>query len=261
MLTGIAVNTWMQDVRYAVRLLRKSPLFTATAALSLAIGIGADTTIFSIVNALLVRPLPGIEAPRRLIDLGRTQDSRGFDTVSYPYYQDVRTRTTTLSGVYAYGVEPQPMSLGGAGEAERLYGSLTTANYFTVLGTRPALGRLFQDEDDKPGAAPVAVISYALWQRKFGGDPSAVGRTLIINGYPFALIGVAPRGFQGTTMLRGDVWTPMSTLEQAIPRMNASILKQRRSVWLMMGARLRDGVSIGQARAELQTIGAALERE
>src|SRR4051812_24126 len=112
------LDTTLQDVRYAFRLLKKSPMFTATAALSLAIGIGANATIFSIASALLVRPLPGLTQAHRLADIGRTQDGRGFDTVSYPNFADLRDRAGTLAGVYAYDIEPQPMSLGTNGEAE-----------------------------------------------------------------------------------------------------------------------------------------------
>lgn len=117
-------DTLRQDVRYASRLLRRSPLFTVTAALSLAIGIGANATIFSIASALLLRPLPGLAEPDRLVDVGRTQDGRGFDNLSYPNYRDLRDRAKTLSGLFAYRVEPQPMSLGTSGEAERIYGTM-----------------------------------------------------------------------------------------------------------------------------------------
>ena len=140
-------ETVLQDIRYAVRLLRRSPLFTATAALSLAVGIGANSTIFSIVSAFLLSPLPGLGEPDRLVDVGRTQDDRGFDTVSYPNYRDLRERTKTLDGLYAYRVEPQPMSLATQGDAERIYGNIVTANYFTVLGAHPHAGRLLQDSD------------------------------------------------------------------------------------------------------------------
>ena len=132
------LETLLQDVRFALRLLRKSPLFTLTAALSLAIGIGANTTIFSVANALLLRPLPGLAAPDRLVDLGRTQRGEGFDTVSHPFYRSVRERATTLDGVYATRLEPTPMSLGGRDAAERVFGTIVSGNYFTVLGTRAA---------------------------------------------------------------------------------------------------------------------------
>src|SRR5262245_13786907 len=118
------LETWIQDGRFALRLLRKSPLFTITAALSLAIGIGANTTIFSVANALLMRPLPGLAEPERLVDLGRTTRGEGFDTVSYHYYRTLRERTTTLENVYAYEAEPTAMSLGGRAQAERIYGSV-----------------------------------------------------------------------------------------------------------------------------------------
>ena len=169
-------STWVQDAKYAIRWLRHSPLFTAVAALSLAIGIGANTAIFSVANALLLKPLPGLSEPATLVDLGRTTNGRGFDTVGYQYYQAIRERSRTLSGVYATRLEPSPMSLGGAGEAERVYGTLVSANYFTVLGTRPVVGRLLQDDDDaSPAKAAVAVISYELWQRRFNGDPASPG--------------------------------------------------------------------------------------
>lgn len=255
-------DTWLQDIRYGLRLLRKSPVFTATAALSLAIGIGANTTIFSIVSALLLRPLPGLHDPGRLVDVGRTQNGSGFDSTSYPNFQDLRARTTTLDDVFAYRIEPEAMSLTENGQAERIYGSVVSANYFTVLGTRPHLGRLLQDSDDPaPGANPVTVISRELWERRFGGDPGVVGRAVTINGSAFTVVGVAPAGFQGTTVLRSDLWVPMGMLTQAVPRMNASIFKSRRSVWLFLGARLKPGISVAQANAEVSAIGAALERE
>jgi predicted permease len=256
------LDGWIQDARFAVRLLRKSPLFTITAALSLAIGIGANTTIFAIANALLVRPLPGLAEPDRLVDLGRTQRGQGFDTVSHPYYRAVRERTTTLSGVYAIHLEPTAMSLGGRAEAERVYGTLVSGSYFPTLGTHPALGRLLQDEDDVTmGGHPVAVISHKLWERRFGSDPGIVGQTIVLNNHPFAVVGVAPKGFQGTTLLEPDLWLTLSMLSQGAPRMTARMMTERRIVWLVMGGRLKEGVSIAQAQSEMDAIAAALQRE
>jgi predicted permease len=256
------LDTCLQDARYALRLLRRSPLFTLTAALSLAIGIGANITIFSIANALLLRPLPGLERPEQLVDVGRTQNGTGFDTVSYPNYRDLRERTRSIAGLYACTIEPQAMSLGGRGNAERVYGTVVTANYFQVLGTKPALGRLLQDSDDEvDGAHAAAVISHELWVRRFSADPNTVGTAVLVNNRPFMIVGVAPPGFQGTTLLKADLWVPVSALAEAIPRMRLDMLEQRRSVWLVMGGRLLDGVSLARANAELQAIGAALERE
>ncbi|MEO8520109.1 MAG: ABC transporter permease, partial [Acidobacteriota bacterium] len=256
------LSAFRQDVRYAFRLLVHSPLFTLTAALSLAIGIGANTTIFSIASAMLLRPLPGLSNPGRVVDVGRTQDGRGFDTVSYPNYLDLRARTTSLAGLYAYRVEPQPMSLATTGDTVRIYGAVVSANYFEVLGTRAELGRLLQDGDDHPDRShAVAVLSHDLWSRQFAADPALAGRTISLNGHPFTVVGIASPGFQGTTMMKADVWTPISAVGTAAPRIGDNILEHRRSVWLFMGGRLRDGVTLGQANAELQTIGANLQRE
>jgi len=257
------IETTWQDVRYGYRLLLRSPLFTITAALSLAIGIGANTSIFSVASAMLFRPLPGIAEPARLVDIGRTQDGKDFDNSSYPNYLDIRARVTTLSDVYAIKFESQPMGLGGQDGAERLYGGVVSANYFSVLGTRAYAGRLLVDADDRgaPGSHPVMVISYELWQRRFGGRGDVIGETVPLNGYPFTIVGVTPPGFQGTTILRSDAWVPISATPLASPRLNAGLLTSREAVWLLMGGRLKPGVTVAQARAELTSIGAALERE
>ena len=256
-------ETAWQDIRYGFRLLRRSPIFTLTAALSLAIGIGANTTIFSAASAMLLRPLPGIAESHRLVDIGRTQNGRDFDNSSYPNYRDIRARVTTLTDVYAVRLESQPMGLGGLDGAERIYGAVVSGNYFTVLGTRAHAGRLLNDGDDEgaPGSHPVMVISYELWQRRFGGNPGAIGQTVPLNGYPFAIVGVAPPGFQGTTLIRSDAWVPMTSNHLASPRRDASLLQERRAVWLIMGGRLKPGTTVAQANAELEAIGAGLERE
>lgn len=255
------LETAFQDIRFAIRLLRRCPLFTTTAALSLAIGIGSNTAIFSVANALLLRPLPGLAAPNRLVDLGRTQRGEGFDTVSHPYFRSVRERAKTLEDVYAYRLEPTPMSLGGRDAAERVYGTVVSGNYFTVLGTRAAWGRTLEDRDDgAPGANAVTVISHELWERRFNRNPGVVGESILLNSHPFTIVGVAPRGFQGTTLLRSDLWVPISMTAEAIPRSRPG-LNERRPVWLVMGARLRDGVSVAQAQGEMQAIAAGLERE
>jgi predicted permease len=252
------LETWIQDARYALRLLRRSPLFTLTAALSLAIGIGANTTIFSVASALLLRPLPGLADAGRLVDVGRTRDGRGFDTVSYPTYQDVRERATSLSGLYAIRLEPQPMSLAGTGGAESVHGTAVSGNYFDVLGTQARLGRLFTDADDRRDS-PAVVISHELWQRRFASDPSIAGREVTISGTPRVVIGVAPAGFQGTTLLRSDLWVPLTA--RAGGPGGTDLLTERRAVWLFMGGRLKPGVTVPQANAEMQAIGETLARE
>jgi predicted permease len=257
------VDRIAQDLRYAVRLLRRNPLFALTAVLSLAVGIGANTTIFTIANALLFRAPVGVAEPDRLVDIGRSQNRQGFDTNSYPNYLDIRKRNTVFSGVYAYRLDPSPMSLGGPDGAERVYGTIVTNNYFDVLGARPRVGRLFRtDDSEAPGANPIAVLNYRLWMRRFNGDASIAGRTIILNGHPFTVAGVAEDGFQGTSVLSPDLWVPTNMIDAAMPRVSGgSLLTDRASVWLVMGARLKPGISITQAQAELELLGAALERE
>jgi len=255
-------DMWLQDVRYAARVLRRSPLFALTAALSVAIGIGANTTIFTAATALLFRTPAAVVEPHRLVDVGRTQDGEGFDNGSYPNYVDIRARATVFADVYAYKLGAEAMSLRGRDGGERVFGDMVSTNYFSVLGTRPHLGRLFGPEDrEGAGAAPVAVLGHQFWLRRFGGDPSVLGRTLHLNGAPFTVIGVAPPGFHGTTVLTTDVWVPLTMVGELSPRRTPSILTSRESVWLLMGARLKPGVTVGQAQAELAGIGRALERE
>jgi putative ABC transport system permease protein len=250
-----------QDVRYGVRLLRRSPLFTAIAVASLAIGIGANTTIFSIVNAMLLRSLPGLAEPARLVDIGRTQNGDGFDTISYPNYHDLRQRVTTVADVYAYRVEPLPVSLGGEREAERIYATPVSGSYFRALGTTAARGRLLNESDDRRDGPHVAVISDELWQRRFGRAEETVGNVVTLNGLPVTVVGIAPPRFQGTTVLRADAWVPLSMATLASPRLPSSLFTCRECVWLIMGGRLRPGVSLGQANAEVRTIGVTLEKD
>ena len=239
----------MQDVRYALRLFRRNPLFTLTAVLSLAIGIGANTAVFTVASALLFRGPAGVVDAGRVVDIGRSQDGQGFDTNSYPNYLDVRARSTVFSSVYAYDFDVDPVSLGGPGGAERVFGNTITTNYFDTLGTRPVVGRLFSGSE---GDAQNVVLSHGLWTRRFGGDRSIVGRAVQLNGQTFTVIGVAEEGFQGTTIFSPDLWTPM----RAGPR-----LTDRGAAWLMMGGRLKPGLSVEKAQAELAAIGVALQRE
>src|SRR4051812_22704380 len=255
-------DSWLQDLRYAVRLLRRNPLFALTAVLSLAIGIGANTTIFTIANALLFQPPLGVADASRLVDVGRSQDGQGFDDGSYANYLDIRARNTVFSGIYAYRLGPEPMSLRGKDGAERIYGEMVSTNYFSVLGTPPHIGRLFtSDDSEQPAATPLAVLSHRFWMRRFNGDPAIVGQTLVLNGRPFMVIGVTPEGFHGTTVLTSDLWVPVNMVGELASRLPPAILTSRESAWLVMGARLKPGVTVGQAQAELANIGRALEQE
>jgi MacB-like periplasmic core domain/FtsX-like permease family len=183
----------IQDLRYAVRMLRKSPAFKLITVVSLAIGIGANTAIFSLANAVLLRPLP-IDQPERVVTITSAHQHL---PVSYSAYKDFRDRNQVLSGLLCWG--ELPLSLGLDEQAIQVSGMLVSGNYFSVLGVQPALGRFFAPEEDRtPGTHPVTVISHGMWQRRFGGDAGVIGRTITLNGHPFSIIGVAPQGFTST---------------------------------------------------------------
>jgi predicted permease len=252
----------LQDARYAIRLLSRNPLFALTATLSLAIGIGANTTIFTIANALLFRAPAGVVDADRVVDIGRSENGDGFDNGSYPNFTDLRARSRVFTDVYAtqWGIEP--MSLGNAAGAERIFGVLVSNNYFETLGTRPAAGRLFSRNDpDAAGATPHVVLTHRFWTRRFQQDPSIVGRELRINGHAFTVAGVAQEGFQGTTPLLPDVFVPINMVAEATPDLSANMLTSRDSSWILMGGRLKPGVSIESAQAEVNAIAATLARE
>ena len=253
-----------RDLRHAARLLRRNPLFTVTAVLSLAIGIGANTTTFSLANALLFQPPPRVAQPDRLVDIGATRGRGGFGPSSYPNYVDLRARTTALDGVYAYSRFPQAMSLGGIGtgiDTENVFGSIVTLNYFTVLGAVPAAGRLFGSADsEQPGASPVLVLSHRFWSRRFNGDPTLIGRTVTLNRHAFTVVGIAPDGFHGTGVRAIDLWVPVN-MAPALTAQGAHALEDRAARWLLVGGRLKPRQSVSQADAEMDVIGLALERE
>src|SRR5215472_1842794 len=158
------------DLRLALRRLRQNPGFSVVAILTLALGIGANTAIFSMINVIVLRPLP-VANPSELVSVNETLGGNAFPTLSYPNYRDVRDRNNVLAGLIAYRILPS--ALGLPGSSQRLWGYLVTGNYFDVLGIKPAIGRLISPSDDRtPGGHPVAVISYGTWQKRFGGDPS-----------------------------------------------------------------------------------------
>jgi predicted permease len=259
---------WLSDARrdimHAARLLHRNPVVTITATVSLAIGIGANTTVFTLANALLFQPPPGVVEPSRLVDIGRTRGGVGFGPSSYPDYLDIGQRATALDNVYAYSRFPQAMSVGGAGNGVRpdsVFGNVVTVKYFTVLGAVPAVGRLFGAGDsDQPGASPVAVLSHLFWTRRFNKDPAIVGRTLTLNGHPFTVIGVASEAFYGTGIRALDVWVPMG-MAAAVTSQGTATLTDRGARWLLIGGRLKRGVSISQATSEMEVIGQTLEHE
>jgi putative ABC transport system permease protein len=250
------------DIRYAARLLLRNPAFALTAILSLAIGIGANTTVFTVANALLFRDPAGVTRPDRLVDIGGSRNGRGFSTISYPTYLDIRDRASTLDGVYAYSLFPQAMTLAdragtSSSGAERIFGSLVSANYFAVLDAAAARGQLFRPDMDPRDR--LVVLSHRFWTRRFEGDPAVVGRTLAINGEPFVVSGVAAAGFHGTGVFADDVWLPLTAVGTSTAE--RASLTNRAAVWLNAGGRLKAAVSVGQASAELEAIGRAAARE
>ena len=262
---GSVVDSLWHDVRWAARLLARYPLFTLTAVLSLAVGIGATTAIFTIANGLLLRTATGIAEPDRIVDIIRLErdDGPGIAELSFPTLRDVRERTTTLEAVYGYRLQPSTVSLRiDAEAAEAAFATLATNNFFSTLGVRAAAGRLFPSgEDDRHGANPIVVLGHRYWQRRFGGDPSIVGRPVFLNGVSVTVAGVVEPSFRGLSVVDTDVWVPLSMVATVIPDAGPNPLGERVMSVLQAGARLRDGVSRAQASAELARIGEALQRE
>lgn len=245
------------DVRYALRQLRKSPGFAITVILSLTLGLGANTTIFTFVNALLLRP-PAVADGGRLVEVMRhnTKASgiEAYSNLSYPGYVDLRDHNRSLSGFAAFDGDPHTVSWSHGGQGEMVYGQLVSSNFFSVLGVEPALGRFFQPDEDKGGTgAPTVVISYPFWQRQFGRDRGVLGRVLILNGASYTVVGVAPPSFDGVIIgCRHDFWTTLamtSTLIHDQDRMGSDT-----SSWLFGVGRLMPGVSKNEAQADLTVL-------
>jgi predicted permease len=243
------IESLWRDLRYALRTLRKAPGFTAAAVLTLALGIGANTAIFTLLNAAVLRPLP-VHNPEELVWLQTAYRGNEESFFSYPHFERLRDRARTLSGLFATSVLPRVnvVSDGTAGIAS---GTLVSGNYFNVLGIRPHMGRLLTPEDDR-AASPVAVISHGFWQNRFGADPAIVGRSVALNNVPVRIIGVTSPGFFGVVVGRSpDVTVPMRLGD----RLSGSAWWNQPFVtWLQMIGRLKPGVSQDTARAELTGI-------
>lgn len=249
-----------QDLRYGARVLLRKPVFTISVVLSLTLAIGLNSAIFTIVDALLLRPLPGVREVGRLAAVYNLSESGpGYFPVSYANYKDFRARTSSFSGLAAgQGIR---VALAAGDQAETVAGEMVTANYFDVLGARMALGRGFlPEEDTKPGGHPVVVIGHDLWSRRFASDSGALGRKIRLNGLPFTVIGVAERGFRGTSALGApELWVP--TMMYPTVFMVPELFEVRSAQTLQPVGRLRPGVSIETAEAEMRRLAANLERE
>lgn len=261
--SGATLDMLGQDIRYALRLLRRSPLFVLTAVLSLAVGIGANTAVFTLGNGLLRFSPVAVSEPDHLVDIGRSFDGLpiGFNPISYPDYLDLRRRTTTLEHVFAHPLFTREMTLLSTTGVEPVVADIVTSNYFSALGARPAVGRLFLlDDSDQQGASPLVVLSHRLWVRSFHADPAIVGQTVRVNRYPMTVVGVAAEGFQGTTVVAADVWVPMSMVTLVAGSTPAG-LENRGAGWVVVGARLKAGATVQQAAADVANIERSLRTE
>jgi predicted permease len=256
----------LQDLRYAARNLRKSPAFAAFVILTLALGIGANTTVFTVINTVLLNPLP-IKGASKLVAVdtlatSATSRSGPLLPLSYLNLEDLRNKNQVFINLAGY-TPPMPLTLTSAAGSERIFAELVTANYFETLGLRPTMGRFFiPDEDRTPGAHPVVVIGYGTWQQRLGGAADVIGRTMRINGLVFTIAGVAPEGFKGVNAIFGpDIWVPAMMAEQILPAQLRDALRERGEVIFHVAARLKPGVSMSLAEANLKIIAAGLEKE
>lgn len=246
------------DLRYSLRMLLKNPGVTAAAVLSLALGIGANATIYTWVQAVLLTPLPGVPGADRLVVLAPSWRDGSERSLSYPNFRDIERLATKFEII---GQSEVLLSISHEERAERAFAMLVTGNFFDVVGARPLLGRTFlPDENRTPGAAAVIVLSHAYWHRRFGGDRTIVGRTVEVNDHPYTVAGVMRPEFIGTALgLAAEAWVPI--MQQPQLHATGSLLEARGSSWMQSLARLRPGVALDEARAELETIRVQLERE
>jgi macrolide transport system ATP-binding/permease protein len=260
------MSSWLRDVTYSLRLLAKRPGFTAVAILSLALGIGANTAIFTIINAVFLHPL-AIADPARVMEVF-THDTRTLTTgnqnltaSSIQNFEDYRARNEVFSSLAAYF--PFGLPWRHDGQVEGLPVTMTSANYFDTLGIRPFQGRFFTPNEDTKEPIAVAVLSHGVWQNRLGSNPNVVGTTINLGGIPFSIIGVAPQGFKGTQALAGaeNIWIPLGMREQVTTGQLRTLSASRRFRWISMAGRLKEGVTQTQATSAMKTIASALEQE
>ena len=261
------MERFWKDVRFALRTFVKAPAFALTAVGSLALGIGVNTTIFTIVNTLFLNPLPVDRVSEMVavytVDTTNSASQLGnVLQVSYPNYRDFRDRNQAFSAMAAYSF-PVPASLSTGGEGEQVFVELVSGNYFSTLGVRPQLGRLVSVEDDRvPGASPMVVLAHRTWQRRFAGATDIVGRSVTVNGSAFTIAGVAPEGFQGVNVMFGpDLWAPTMMYRELLPSQFRSWVDERRALAFNVAARLKPGVGMEQAAAEMAALARTLEAE
>ena len=253
------METLLQDIRFGFRQLMKQRGFAALAIISMALGIGANTSIFSLVDTALLRPL-AVREPSQLVELyGTLHSGAEWSLQSYPNYKEYRDRNTIFSGLLVYRVVVSSLTINNS--SQRVWGYLVSGNYFDVLGVKPVLGRAFlPEEDETPDSHPVAVIGYNCWQRRFGGDPAIIGKAVEFNSHQFTIIGVAPKGFIGTEVAYDpEMFVPVAMAKTIEP--GSTWIDKRDSNNLFTVGRLKPGVSLAQAKAALETLTAKLAQD
>ncbi len=255
--TNMVADFW-QDLRYGARMLLKRPGAAAIVALSMALGIGANATIFSFVNELLLRP-PAVERPEELVEVWnhnrlRSSSFDSYSGISYPKYEHYRDHNQVFSEMLAFDGDPSFISWSRKGQGEIIHGQYVSGNFFSCLGVKAALGRTFAPEEDRTsGTHPVVVISHAFWQERLGADPNVIGSTMALNGFSLNVIGVAPKGFNGLMIgVMPDVWIPLMMGPQT--RHDPELLSRRSAYWILGVGRLKPGSTPTQARADLNVL-------
>ncbi len=250
--TNMIADLW-QDLRYGARMLLKQPGFTVIAVLTLTLGIGANTVIFSVINAVVFRPRP-VAQPEQLVELYRGDTQEPYQNFAYPDFLLFRDQGEVFSGLVVY--RPWQFKLGGADELEQVAGEVVSGNYFDLLGVKPFIGRTFLPEENQtPGARPVVMIGHELWRRRFGADPALIGKTIKLNHQTLTVIGVAPPQYTG--MMRGlaiDLWIPVMMLPQLEPELGLSLLNDRGNTLFSMVGRLKPEATLEQARARFDLL-------
>ena len=263
---GSLASDLLRNTKYALRSLSRAPGFSFFAILTLALGIGASTTVFTVVNTILLHPLPAAD-PSHLVSVYTTdvkgqKQSGSLLPTSYLNLKDYQDRNTALNALGGFS-PPLVLTLTEGTASERFFGQLVTSGYFEALGLAPVKGRFFlREEISTPGSAPVAVLSYNAWKVRFHQDANIIGRTIDLNQAPFTVVGVAPAGFLGVSAIFGpDVWLPATMAEQVLPLPMHDILRDREKPFFQAVARLKPGIDRGKAEANLQTIASSLQQE
>ena len=254
------METLLQDIRYGIRMLAKNPGFTAVAVLSLALGIGGNATVYSWLEAVLLHPLSLVQNSEQLVDVETVMPDGSYHTSSYPDYKDYRDNNHVFSGMIGFELIGTNLKLEKEQQPQRDWGLIVTENYFDLLGVKAARGRTFHADDAHgPNSDPYIVLSDGLWRRRFGADPKVVGKSVEINQHPFTVIGIAPRGFNGTIVgIAAEYFVPMMMQPQALPGEDLEI---RNPTFMHMMGRLKPGVTLAQARAEMSTMARQLEQQ